>query len=125
MSIIITSPIAEFPGTITLVERPTLEMVANFRESQFIGNQRTSRTGQVVASFVEIMAFTERWDIKGQPEIPTPITFYPIPAIPARDLLLWLMDTIEKFIAGDEIAPKVLAAGSTLTPPLESENQKN
>ena len=125
MGIIIASPVPQFPGAVTLIDRPTLPMVARLNEAKLNADKRTSRTGREVELFDSLMEFCEVWAIENQPERPTLETFNAVPATPARDLLEWLEKSIQSVIDGDAIIPKDSAASVTPTPQPEDTAPQN
>lgn len=117
---IITSPVAAFPGTITLIDRPTLHVVGLWTNAKLVASSEPSEMASRAQKLGAALLFTESWQIKGQPEAPTPETFNCIPYQDAFDLLGWLYGEIKHFLDGELDIPKDFAPPATPTPEPEA-----
>jgi hypothetical protein len=117
VSKIITSPVAEFPGTITLIDRVTLPILAEYTESDVKRRMKVSSVGENETAFEAMCTLCERWNIEGQPEHPTGPSFVIPPggADATRSFLQWLKYEIDTYIGTATTIPKFLRAASTTT----------
>lgn len=116
MGRVLVSPVAAFPGSVTLIEHPTLEMLADFTNAAVVGKEKVSRTDSCLARFNSVNAFVACWAITGQDEHPTLDTLNVIPKVPFRDLLEWLANEVDKWLDGVQEIPKDLEPVATPTP---------
>lgn len=109
---IITSPIPEFPGTITLCEPLTLAQCYSVSVAfETMSGKHDTKSGHVYARNLDILkaliACTERWDIAGQPEKPTEETFIASPVDKSNNLLSWAFAELSRIYFGEQIVPNV------------------
>jgi hypothetical protein len=121
MSKIITSPINDFPGTITLAEVVTLPMLTRYEEAKSLNGTR-SVLADAEYRFASIVSMCERWDISCQPEKPATYNDLSIKnadgvmcAGSFRKLILWLIYEIDTYIGTETTVPKFLLPALTAT----------
>jgi hypothetical protein len=107
---IITSPVPEFPGTITLCNPLTLAQCVMV-EIGFgnIGSPDAEKKVWVSPrdqdALAALLACSEHWDIKGQPERPTLETFIATPRIPTHRLIIWAFRELKDIYFGELAVP--------------------
>lgn len=117
MSKIITSPVLEFPGTITLSDKPGLPMVELFLEARFMPRDTLAhRQERNDALFATVTRFVEKWDIKGQPETVTRENIVATPFLATQELISWLVEEVYNLCIGERIVPKVSEPEPIATP---------
>lgn len=109
---IITSPIPEFPGTVTLCDPLNLEQgyhISVALESATITGEGRARKAFAHNKdvFEALEACVEKWEIQGQPDKPTYETFVASPATPAQRLLNWMFRELTKIYFGEIAVPNV------------------
>jgi hypothetical protein len=106
------SPVAEFPGTITLISPLNLEQgyyVSIAIEGAVSSANGDSRAKRAYANnqdcLAALIACSECWNIQGQPEKPTMETFAASPMRPASDLLAWAFRELRTIYLGELKVP--------------------
>ena len=111
---LITSPVPEFPGTITLCDPLTLQQCYTisvaFETIKVNSEDETStRSKKAYARSRDILdaliACSEKWEIQGQPEKPTQETFIGSPVDKTNTLLTWAFSELQKIYFGEIVVP--------------------
>lgn len=93
----ITSPVARFPGTVTLSDPLTFPQSFAFEDAlnaarELGDNPSLSRANYAILPGV--LACVEAWRLEGIPEYPTLEAFPSTPRKPIADLVAWLVNEI-------------------------------
>lgn len=110
MSKIITSPVKEFPGTVTLSDPLTFPQAIAFENSRYAVRELERKTMLTInyAMVPGILACVEKWDIRGLENPPQAETFPSTPGNPVAELLAWLIAELTKLFlvseGGDPLA---------------------
>lgn len=114
MSKTITSPIAEFAGTVVIPSRLTLPQVmawetATDEQTAFLeklADGERYKTSQVDHLFLPVICeLAQEWHIEGVPDKPTPETFPMTPRRAAHEFIVWLGTEIRKVYTGEIEVP--------------------
>jgi len=112
MSNTITSPVAEFPGTLVLRAPLNLEQchrIAVALETASAKGAEAEREDRRYASNQEtlraLIACVEKWEIQGQPEAPTLETFNASPVVPVQRFLTWALGELIDIYFGELTVP--------------------
>ena len=107
MSKILVSPIADFPGTITLPDRLTLHQVSAWERvvslSQRMPPGDAQRWEVTLPALAEIVV---DWDIDGVSKDPTPENFNYYPYAEACLFTRWVREEVSKLNMREKIVPK-------------------
>lgn len=108
----ITSPVPEFPGTITLCDPLTLAQchaietaLGDPNDVASGDNKRVWLTASDMQSLPAVLACSESWNIQGQPEKPTMDTFIATPRRASHDLIAWAFRELTLIYFGEFAVP--------------------
>lgn len=108
----ITSPVPEFPGTLTLSAPLTLAQcyaieTALGDPNEIAGSEqkRIWLTASDMQSLPALIACVENWNIQGQPEQPTLETFIATPRRASHDLIAWAFRELTQIYFGEFAVP--------------------
>lgn len=115
MSKTITSPIAEFAGTVVIPSRLTLPQCMAWKASVNASSEYLSEIKENPEAFdmdkwdellIPVLCqLIERFEIADFPEHPTPETFSTTPRRKANDFITWLGGEIRKVYTGEQEVP--------------------
>ena len=107
MSKVITSPVARFPGTVTLADPLTLPLFAAWEDCLLAARKDAGGiTSHHIVFLPGIFKIVEKWDIGGGfPEYPTIDTIPPKPYVARTELLAWLINEISAIWNEEETVP--------------------
>jgi len=123
MSQIITSPLSEYPGSITLPDGLTLYQMAEWEK---VLDQLKYRAGERgIKAVVEtadtwlmalptIITIVEKWEITGIPEHPTVENTKFTPYREYRKFSKWVFNLISALFLGEKDIPKVFGGPSSI-----------
>jgi hypothetical protein len=97
MSKVITSPVEEFPGTVTLYDPMTLPMVLAFNRGSKAAGEAEDALEKISLHLPGILGCVEKWDIEGVPPDRQNVANFPFtPLAPAIRLMSWLISEVNK-----------------------------
>jgi hypothetical protein len=102
----LTSEIKEFPGTVERPDYLTLPQVIAFEaDIKDVGKFEGSPAEADMRTLAIILPLYSDWQIKGQPDEPTPETFNFTPRRAGAKLVAWLLDGIMQVYLGEVEVP--------------------
>lgn len=126
MSTVLTSPVPEFPGTITLPDKLPIHKVAAWNtalKETYKYTETIDKANNVMLP--ALLPCIEAWAIVGQTSSPTPETFNYTPWREAEKFYVWVFGSVFDLIMGAESIPNVLPPVPTDTPLALAESQTN
>lgn len=114
MSKVVTSPVPEFPGTVTLAQPMNYPQMIAFRDAvEAVKAHADDVLRAQQASLPGVCACVERWDLAplvtngAEPVQYLPDTFPSSPLRPAIALLAWLTGEVNRIAIGEAQLPNV------------------
>ena len=111
MSKIITSPVAKWPGTVTLFDPLTYPQVIAFQDVLKLAGELDEDVSVVEANYIllpGIFTCVETWQLEDIGDNPTVDTFPATPGRSAGELVAWLITEISRLFTEAEEVPKEL-----------------
>ena len=108
MSKVITSPVEDFPGTVTLADPLTFPQSIAFEDALIAARDIEGRITRAKAQFATIpgiLACVESWDLENFPENVGADNFPSTPHVPSARLIDWLSEEISIIFVGGESVP--------------------
>jgi len=112
---VITSPVAKWPGIVTLYEplnfpqylawKQGLDRAAEANGHDLLVAE-SGITENAVLILPGVCGCVQTWNLQGLPEIVTPETFPSTPVVASVQLVIWLVSEIRKIVMGEEELPK-------------------
>jgi hypothetical protein len=97
MSKVIVSPVAEFPGTVTLYDPLTLPMVQVFNRGLDASKEQDEAVDKIISYLPGLLGCIQKWDIPGiPPEMQNVDNFPGSPLAAVCNLVAWLIREINK-----------------------------
>ena len=95
MSKVITSPVPEYPGTVTLSDPLTFPQAIAFNRGRAKAQASDDQIDTFYQSLIAVMPCVEKWDIQGlPPEKQTPDTFPVYPINTTSALIGWIVHEV-------------------------------
>lgn len=116
MSKVIVSPVAEFPGTVTLHDPLTFPMAIAFNRGRAKAQVSDDQIDVFYQSLQAVMPCIEQWHITTlNPEQQNPDNFPSSPLGPSSQFVAWLVNEITALLFRPETVPNELGPRPTST----------